>query len=169
MQYRIHTDQLSAALESENFRAFFAVIRTGEGTLGDDGYRRMFGGDLVDDLSRHPNRKNTRRLGGKRITSTAAGVGQFLFRTWEEARAALQLPDFSARSQDLAVAYLIWRRRALDDVLAGRFDLAVRKCAKEWASLPGSPYGQPTLSSARARRVYLAAGGTIWEVNNAMA
>jgi len=42
-------------------------------------------------------------------------------------------------------------------VKAGRFDAAVAKCAKEWASLPGSPYGQPvkTLDQARARATKL--------------
>ena len=45
------------------------------------------------------------------------------------------------------------------DLRAGRWDAAIRKTNKEWASLPGSPYGQPTLSMARAKQVLLAYGG----------
>jgi muramidase (phage lysozyme) len=86
----------------------------------------------------------TRLLGGREITSTAAGAYQFLARTWDEVAAALELPDFSPQSQDVAALWLIRRRGALADLREGRFDDFVAKCAKEWASLPGSPYGQPT-------------------------
>lgn len=44
-------------------------------------------------------------------------------------------------------------------MLAGRFEVAVTKCAGEWASLAGSPYGQPTISMDRAINLYAAAGG----------
>ncbi len=93
------------------------------------------------------------------VWSTAAGAYQFLSRTWDECRAALNLPDFSPDSQDKAAVFLIRRRKALDDVIAGRFEEAVRKCNLEWASLPGSPYGQPTKTMARARAVYERFGG----------
>jgi len=127
-------DDLAAALASPNLRAFLAVIRAGEGTSDADGYRRMFGGELVDDLSDHPRRAITKRLGkparigaggefvaatGQTLTSTAAGAYQFLSRTWDECAAALGLPDFSPISQDLAAAYLIRRRGALGAALAG--------------------------------------------------
>ena len=55
--------------------------------------------------------------------------------------------------------WLIGRRRALEDVRAGRFDAAVAKCAREWASLPGSPYGQPVKTIAQVRPVYENNGG----------
>jgi hypothetical protein len=35
----------------------------------------------------------------------------------------------------------------------------VKKCALEWASLPTSPYGQPTVTMAQARAEYEQAGG----------
>ncbi|MQY50829.1 glycoside hydrolase family protein [Rhodocyclus tenuis] len=136
------------------------MIRNAEGTAGRDGYRTLFGGGLFDDYSDHPRRKVTATLGGRQITSTAAGAYQFLAGTWDEARAALSLPDFSPASQDQAAAWLIRRRGALTDVYAGRLDTALAKCAKEWASLPGSPYGQPTISSAKARQLFADAGGT---------
>ena len=150
----------ASALQSANMRAFLAVIRAGEGTPDDDGYRRLFGGDLIERLDDHPRIPVTRKLAGRPITSTAAGAYQFLARTWDECRAALQLPDFGRTSQDLAAVFLIRRRGALDDVLAGRFEQAVAKCAREWASLPGSPYGQPTKTIAQATRTYTDAGGS---------
>jgi muramidase (phage lysozyme) len=151
--------QIERALTMNNVKAFLAVIRNGEGTADEAGYRRMFGGELFSDMRDHPRQKITKKLGGKPITSTAAGAYQFLSRTWDEVAKALSLKDFSPRSQDLGAVFLIWRRKALDDVLAGRFETAVEKCAKEWASLPGSPYGQPVKTMSEARRVYAANHG----------
>ena len=37
----------------------------------------------------------------------------------------------------------------------------MKKLSYEWASLPGSPYGQPVISAATAQSVFLAAGGRI--------
>ena len=68
---------LRAALADANVRAFLAVIRAGEGTSDDDGYRRCFGGSLFDSFADHPRR--VVRAGG--YTSTAAGAYQFLART----------------------------------------------------------------------------------------
>ena len=67
--------------------------------------------------------------------------------------------DFSPMNQDLGAVALILGRKALDDVIAGRFEQAVIKCNREWASLPGSPYGQPVVTMAKARQVYEAFGG----------
>ncbi|MBI3157580.1 MAG: glycoside hydrolase family protein [Burkholderiales bacterium] len=155
-----HAVRLWNALNgSGNLRAFLRVIRAGESSQGDDAYRMMFGGGLVGGLADHPRRAITRQLGAQTLTSTAAGAYQFLARTWDECARALALPDFSERSQDIAAVYLIERRRALDDVLAGRLDAAVAKCAREWASLPGSPYGQPVKTMEQVREVYRSFGG----------
>lgn len=143
-----------------NVRAFLAMIRAGEGTADPAGYSRLFGGAQFASFADHPRIAVTRTLAGKPLTSTAAGAYQFLARTWDECRAALNLPDFSPASQDAAAVYLIRRRGALSDVKAGRFNEAVRKCAKEWASLPGSPYGQPVKTLAQARKTYETNGGT---------
>jgi muramidase (phage lysozyme) len=145
------------ALGSQNLRAFLAVIRAGEGTSDPDGYRRQYGGTLFDSFADHPRKTIT----AGRWTSTAAGAFQFLSRTWDECAKALALPDFSPDSQDLAAVFLIRRRGALPDALAGRLDAAIAKCAKEWASLPGSPYGQPTRTLAQAHAVYAQAGGAL--------
>ncbi len=150
----MNTDPASA-LGNRNVQSFLMLIRTGEGTADQNGYRRMYGGRLFDSFADHPRVKIT----AGNWTSTAAGAYQFLSRTWDECRAALKLGDFSPANQDLAAVYLIRRRGALVDVIAGRFETAIRKCNKEWASLPESPYGQPTLSMGRALDVLAANGG----------
>jgi muramidase (phage lysozyme) len=142
-----------------NVAAFLRVIRVGEGTNDEDGYRRIFAGELFNGWADHPRKTVTARLGGKPITSTAAGAYQFLSRTWDECAVALGLNDFSPHSQDLAALFLIERRKALDDVIAGRIEQAIAKCNREWASLPGSPYGQPVKTMAQALETYRRNGG----------
>lgn len=127
-------------LGNERCRAFLALIRKTEGA----GYSTLFGGGTFASYADHPRQRISRPLGGRMLTSTAAGAYQFLSRTWDECAAACGLKDFSPASQDAAALFLIDRREALDDVLSGDWPAAIAKCNKEWASLPGSPYGQPT-------------------------
>jgi muramidase (phage lysozyme) len=154
--YRTNTRMEQATTASKNLRAFLVMIQYAEGTFGKDAYRKLFGGGLVSDLSRHPN--TPVRKGG--ITSTAAGAYQILAGTWAELSAKLYLPDFGAASQDKAAVELIRRRKALSDVLAGRFTQAITKCRKEWASLPGAGYNQRERSKTSLLAVYKIAGGT---------
>jgi muramidase (phage lysozyme) len=149
----------AAWLANRNVQAFLRMLRVGEGTADDAGYRRHFGGELFDNFVDHPRRPVTRRLGEKTLTSTAAGAYQFLAGTWDECKKALGLRDFTPPSQDLAAVYLIARRGAIDDVLNGRIEAAIARCAKEWASLPGAPYGQPTKTLPEALRLYASYGG----------
>lgn len=142
-------------LNNQNVRAMLAVIRAGEGTADEAGYRRIFGGRLFDSYADHP-RVLVSKSG---YSSTAAGAYQMLERVWDETRSVMSLPDFSPASQDMAALGRIAARGALDDVLAGRFAVAIGKLGKEWASLPGSPYGQPTMTLNKARAVFIAAGG----------
>lgn len=144
-----------ALLNNGNMRAFLRVIRTGEGTADAGGYARLFGGGKFESFADHP-RITVRKSG---YVSTAAGAYQFIASTWDETRRIMGLPDFSPASQDLAAVGRIAARGALPDVLAGRFDIAIKKVAREWASMPGSPYGQPVISLDRARAVYASAGG----------
>lgn len=148
---------VSSAVSDPNVQAFLLLIRTGEGTAGPNGYRMKFGGSLFNDYADHPPGSVT----ASGYTSSAAGAYQILTGTWGEMQAMYSLPDFSPASQDVAAVGLIKRRGALADVLAGRFAAAIAKCNKEWASLPGSPYGQPTLTLARALQVVADNGGTV--------
>lgn len=144
-----------------NIQAFLNMIRAAEGTTGDAGYRTLFGGGLFVSYADHPRIGVKARSGSGFITSTAAGAYQILAGTWDGIKGKLNLPDFSPASQDVAAVELIRRRGALGDVTAGRFGSAVKKCAKEWASMPGSPYGQPTISWGKAAALFADNGGTI--------
>ena len=150
-------EPLRDALRERNVRAFLGVIRAGEGTSDPDGYRRHFGGRLFSGYADHP--RVTITAGG--YTSTAAGAYQFLARTWDGLVKQYGFPDFTPQSQDEAAVALIIGRKALAAVRSGRLDEAIALCNREWASLPGSPYGQPTRTLAQATHTYLAAGGVI--------
>lgn len=148
--------QVTPALLAEpNIKAALRMIRRGEGTADDAGYRRIFGGRMFDSYTDHPRVKVT--AGG--YVSTAAGAYQFLASTWDETAKILGLRDFSPDSQDLAAVARIVYRKALDDVLAGDMVAALPKLGKEWASMPGSPYGQPTISQQTALNTFKDFGG----------
>ena len=145
-----------ASKAQSNLRAFLIMIQYSEGTFGKDAYRKLFGGGLFTDFSKHPNIPLTRGS----LTSTAAGAYQILYKTWLEVQQKLGLTDFSPSSQDKAAIALIKRRKALEDVLAGRFSQAIEKCRKEWASLPGAGYNQRERSANSLLSIYKIAGGT---------
>lgn len=150
------------ALTHPNVQAFAMVVRVGEGTDDQDGYRRMFGGALFDSFDDHPRKLHCFKLRkGGELCSTAAGAYQFLEPTWDGVALDYGLLDFTPKSQDIGFAALLVRRKALEDVIAGRFEDAVRKCNREWASLPESPYGQPTRTMADAGLTYLEHGGIV--------
>lgn len=144
-----------SVLNDRNVQATLRVIRAGEGTSDEAGYRRIFGGQLFSSFADHPRIKVSK----SGYTSTAAGAYQMLSSTWDETARIMGLTDFSPASQDLAAVGRIAARGALDDVLAGRIDVALAKIGREWASMPGSPYGQPTISLSKARQMYASAGG----------
>lgn len=142
---------------SPNLKAFLAVIRACEGTASEQGYRTLFGGTLFNSYDDHPRIK----ISASGYISTAAGAYQILAGSWDDYRAKTGAgKSFAPDAQD---AYAVWairdKRKALGDVDAGRLDEAIAKCSLEWASLPGSPYGQPTRTLDYCRRVYRDAGG----------
>lgn len=149
-----------------NRAAFLRMIRAAEGTDSENGYRYLFGSrpgaeKLFDSYADHPRQVFAfTQTDGKQNRTSAAGAYQILSGTWDRVRAKLSLPDFSPASQDAAALELIRGRGALADVDAGRFDVAVQKCAREWASLPGSPYAQRTRSWDFVRTAFANAGGT---------
>ena len=135
---------------SPRVRAFLDVIAHAEGAEYNSIFGDSRGQGSLTDLSRHPNR--VVRKGG--YSSSAAGRYQFLSDTWNELRQQLNLTDFSPATQDLAAVQLLRRRGALQNVEAGNFEQAITQCNREWASLPGSPYGQPVKTMAELRQVY---------------
>lgn len=155
----MHLD-FDTLMECANVRAFLRVIRAGESAQTEDAYRMMFGGGLFRAPPWHHPREPITIRG---LTSTAAGAYQFLAKTWDMVVSSYHFSDFSPRNQDCGAIALIAGRGALHDVIEGNFQTAIKKCAREWASLPGSPYGQPMRTLAQAIETYASYGGDISE------
>jgi muramidase (phage lysozyme) len=123
-------------------KAFLRALRLGEGTADIDGYRRIVGGKLFESFSDHPRERIW--IERYKVYSSAAGAYQFIQATWDGLALRLDLDDFAPANQDLAAVGLIDEVGALGDVIAGRIEPAIAKCASKWASLPGSTAGQRT-------------------------
>lgn len=120
-----------------NVEKFLKLITFTEGTDRDKTpYNELFGFKNFDSYDSHPNIK----IKASNYSSTAAGRYQILKRTAD----GLKMKDFTPESQDKAAIELIKQVGAYYDVMNGKFEDAIRKCNKIWASLPESPYGQPT-------------------------
>lgn len=145
-------------MAQKNRAAFLAMIRYSEGAT----YNTLFGGGTFSGYADHPRQYITKNVGGRALTSSAAGAYQFLARTWDPIAARLGLTDFSPASQDAGAIELIREWGALPDVDAGRFAVAVQKVRKVWASLPGAGYGQPERALASLQQVYENAGGVVY-------
>ncbi len=152
---------LSAQGEAgDNVCAFLDMLAFAEGTIlygGDDGYNVLVGGKTFDSYEKHP--KVYVPLTRYKVTSSAAGRYQFLWKTWQALALKLDLPDFGPVSQDRAAIELIRERKALKDVRDGNIILAIQKCRPIWASLPGAGYGQREHKMTDLLREYSKAGG----------
>lgn len=160
MTTRRTAEQLWALYNSSpNFTAWEHVIRHGESYHDDRAWTVRWGGTghlpkTFNSLAAHPRLLEP----GPKGPSSAAGAFQITMTTWDSL-AYLNLPDFSAKSQRIAMMALTERHGALDDVLAGRLDEAMRKCKTEWSSLPFGTDGQPTVALADAHQVFTNYGG----------
>ncbi len=131
--------------------ALLGMLAWSEGT--GERYDITFGYHSFSSFADHPRR--TYCSGGH--CSDAAGRYQFLSTTWDGARRTLGLPSFEPAAQDRAALYLI-RQRGVDAESIGSFDQfarAISRLGLEWASLPGSPYGQPAHTLSECYREYL--------------
>lgn len=146
-----------------NLTAFLTAIAISEGTepFGNRGYDCCVGSRpghaiLFTDFSDHPRIKVQL---SESLWSSAAGRYQVLAHYFDAYRESLKLKDFGPFSQDAIATQMIREQQAYEDVTAGRFESAVNKCAKIWASFAGSPYGQPTRSMEFLANAYKIAGG----------
>jgi len=134
---------------NKNLEAFLLLITATEGTdKQGTPYNEIFGYDNFTGYSKHPNirRYFTNPKTGKKDFSTAAGRYQINFPTYNY----LGMKSFTPEAQDAGAIELIKRSNAYADVIKGNFETAIKKTNKVWASLPGSPYEQPTWTMARA-------------------
>lgn len=149
-------ERLQALFDHPNIKAFYAVVRRGESSLGPNAYMMVNGGGTFADFSRHPYEGLSTKSGGR-----AAGAPQFIPSTWAELAEKYGLPDFSPSSQDLGYVGCLIKRNAVDALLAGRFEEAIRLCRQEWTSLPGAEENNPAWNMDKARALYLEYGGRL--------
>jgi len=146
-------------------RAMLDAIAWAEGTAGDadGGYGRIVRGTVISapnnpelvgqsnvtitDFTQHPNILVQVRQG---LNSTAAGRYQFLNRTWT----GFNLADFGPRNQDIGAVVLLQQAGSVNPLLTGDVRLAASNANGTWASLPNSPYGQPTRQMADFQTAY---------------
>lgn len=160
----------------KNLSAFLTSLAISEGTQdvpgGDSGYRVIVGATqrqpiLFGSYHDHPRiavrvRKDKPSTPfDEEIISTAAGRYQILARIFDAYREPLRLQDFGPHAQDAIAVRLIHECRALDDIEAGRFEMAITKCRSRWASLPGAGYNQHENSMAMLSTAYINAGGML--------
>lgn len=138
-----------------NVRAFLDTVAYAEGT--GESYNYIFTHATFESYADHPRK---RKCAGK-LCSDAAGRYQFLSRTWDGLAPELGLADFTPPSQEKAAVEIIRRAGAYANVSKSsvheNFTAALVKLNGIWASLPGSPYGQPTHATAKLWLVYKAA------------
>jgi muramidase (phage lysozyme) len=158
---------------SVNLQAFLDTIAHSEGTstsaaTRNNGYDVIVTGadgkaEVFTDYSTHPfaTGRKSKVINSRGLTSNASGRYQFMLRDWAHYQAQLRLPDFGPASQDKWAIQLLLECGALKLIEAGRFDLAVAKCAHLWASLPGAGYSQHENLLANLREVYTKAGGVL--------
>lgn len=168
-------DMSNIATTDSNVRAFLEAIARAEGTTQrSDPYRVCFAyRHTIRSFSDHPAilgewkgeplPDNQCRAAGfsPGCVSTAAGKYQITRSTWRKLKARLALPDFSPASQDAAAVELLRESGALEHAQAGRFELAVARARRIWASLPGAGYEQPERSLAWLADQYVDAGGRL--------
>lgn len=154
---------------NDNLKAFLSMVAHSE--LGDrildqsnDGYDVLVGSTpnhvvLFNSFADHP--RKVVDLGRGRFSS-AAGRYQILKRYFDFYKSLLKLKDFSPASQDAIAVQMIKECKAISDVEAGNFDVAVDKCKSRWASLPGAGYEDQHMNDlADLRDAYVKAGGSL--------
>ncbi len=158
---------------SKNVEAFLNTIQYAEGTFNQPNpYAVTFGYDhIIRNFSDHP--AITGEWNGKILSdnfcaalnlpsgckSTAAGAYQIIKPTWEFIKGKDTSLSFDVYSQNKAAIDLIKGRGAYIDIQQGRFVSAINKLNREWASLPNSPYGQPTRNMDELQIFYYNQGG----------
>ena len=154
-------ESLETLIDDPRIQAMLDVIGKGEGTFdpktGRRTYNKIFGGRTVALGENHPGIHVPFRdpRTGKLTSSTASGFGQFRQSTWNEASEALGGLTFSSEhDQQLAMVYLANKRGMLGPLAQGDIGTALKRGNEEWASLPGSPYKQPTQTMPAALSMY---------------
>ncbi len=152
---------------TRNESAWLAVISACEGTVGDDGYRALFGwrpgnGKVFTSFADHPRQYFAyTQQDGTTVQTSAAGKYQATYTTWLDFIRERGPHDFSPASQDEFALWLTEVCGATGDINAGRLRAAIDKCGGRWASLPSARVPQPRRTYAFCEAAFLRAGGVL--------
>jgi tape measure domain-containing protein len=161
---RLGTPQRQEQRRTENERllqhpaiqAMMDAIGVGEGTFdpktGQRNWMKWFGNARFTPGEDHPGVSPVpffNKLTGKWDRSSAAGGGMFLSKTWRGAEDDVgDLAFNNPRDQEIAFVEKMRDRGMIGPLLRGDVRTAMALGAPEWASLPGSPYKQPTVKES---------------------
>jgi lysozyme len=155
----------SGSVGTKDQRAMLDAIAFAEGTRDqpNGGYKTLFGFGQFEDYSKHPDK--VVRKG--RYASTAAGRYQFLTPTWNRLSKKLGLKDFSPASQDKAALELAKEYGVTSELLKkeGMSSRVSALLGKQWASFPGSPFGQPIKPLSSIQKAYTISLGSPQQAN----
>jgi muramidase (phage lysozyme) len=140
------------AAQSSNCVAWLRVLREGESSQNEDANTLLYGGGHFEGFDDHP-RIHFDLPGGN--YTTAAGPWQITATTWDDFCSHFGKMAFTPENQGACAVWLTDRAGALDDVLAGRLNAAIQRCAKVWTSLAIAK------RQAEAPQVFAAYGGTL--------
>lgn len=163
---------VSSKLMNKNLQAFLDTIAWSEGTSiiksSDNGYNVIVGGKLFNTMSGdgktvidYRNHPHQLIHINQELSSTAAGRYQLLAKYYDFYRKLLKLNDFSPASQDAIAIQQIKECKAIANIRAGNFALAIKKCSRIWASFPGANYNQHEHKMEDLQAIYLKSGGTL--------
>jgi muramidase (phage lysozyme) len=159
-------------LQNPNVKAFLEMISKSEGTNGN--YNILVFGKVLSSplfpglVGRLGTKKNPVLLPNlyrypsvlvqvnSKLKSSAAGKYQLVKDTYVWVAARLGIVDFLPLSQDLIAVELLRHRGALNYILAGDIEGALKNSDLkfEWASIPGNDYKQFTHSIATLKEFY---------------
>lgn len=140
----ISADWIDDELKNPSIKAFLDTIAYAEHTFGRSEYAAKFPRKQFESFKDHPRTVECIDFKGQKLCSSAAGRYQFLTRTWDALVPRIKATDFGPYAQDRGALVLLSDRKALDDIKSNKLEKAIERVRNLWASLPGSPYGQPT-------------------------
>lgn len=153
-------------MNAQNRKAFLDMIAFSE--LGkdllrvsDNGYKVIVGSTAKKPILFYSYADHPRKIVwiNSKLSSSAAGRYQIKEDIFDAYKKQLGLKDFGHDAQDAIALQLLKECKALEDIDAGRFSQAVKKCRSRWASLPGAGYGQHENSLDKLKKAYADAGG----------
>ncbi|MFY0666369.1 MAG: glycoside hydrolase family 104 protein [Natronospirillum sp.] len=150
-------------------RAYMRMIRVGEGTVGEEGYERLFGGaSFIRDHGKTFDNHPQIVIETPRIASSAAGAYQIMGYTWnddrmERYRTRYGITTFTPYDQDVFCLILLKYKQSRRDprgypikrIAEGEVEWVTEHVYSwEWASLPPGKYGQPNKSMEEVLRIF---------------